>query len=253
MLYRCCYDDGLLPRNGQSCRSSRPRVVPLEKAGGNTISFAAGHAKGTVSTLSAERTFWEKATILHALHHGSKMRPEMSRHFYDIVMMAASGVDDAALAHPDLLTQVVAHKSMLFADPRASYETAALGSLRLDQQSSLAGSCVTITEPWVRCSCHSRRPLNNLCLASPAWRLSSTAKHFQRWQRATSADKGRATECGGTPHGPCVKMWIGDWGGIPSCTPVPHSATMRLDCRCTCRAGANYTKVAPTPATGAVQ
>lgn len=59
------------------------------------------------------------------------MRPEMSRHFYDIVMMAASGVDDAALAHPDLLTQVVAHKSKLFADPRASYETAALGSLRL--------------------------------------------------------------------------------------------------------------------------
>ena len=131
MLYRCCYDDGFLPRNGQSCRSSRPRVVPLEKADGNTINFAAGHAKGTVSTLSVERTFWEKATILHALHHGSKMRPEMSRHFYDIVMMAASGVDDAALADPDLLTQVVAHKSQLFADPRASYDTAALGLLRL--------------------------------------------------------------------------------------------------------------------------
>lgn len=39
-------------------------------------------------------------------------------------------MDDAALADPDLLTQVVAHKSQLFADPKASYETAALGSLR---------------------------------------------------------------------------------------------------------------------------
>jgi hypothetical protein len=95
-------------------------------------------AKVTVSTLSAERTFWEKATILHALHHGSKMRPEMSRHFYDIVMMAASGVDDAALADPDLLTQVVAHKSQLFADPKASYETAALGSLRLAPTAQLS-------------------------------------------------------------------------------------------------------------------
>ena len=88
-------------------------------------------AKVTVSTLSAERTFWEKVTILHALHHSSKMHPEMSRHFYDSVMMAASGVDDAALADPDLLTQVVVHKSRLFADPKASYEAAALGSLRL--------------------------------------------------------------------------------------------------------------------------
>lgn len=95
-------------------------------------------AEVTVSTLSAERTFWEKATILHALHHGSKMRPEMSRHFYDIVMMAAKGVDDAALADPDLLTQVVAHKSQLFADPKASYETAALGSLRLEPTEQLS-------------------------------------------------------------------------------------------------------------------
>jgi len=28
----------------------------------------------SVATLAAERTFWEKATILHALHHGSKLR-----------------------------------------------------------------------------------------------------------------------------------------------------------------------------------
>lgn len=36
-----------------------------------------------VSTLGSERTFWEKATILHTLYHGSKMRDRMSRHYYE--------------------------------------------------------------------------------------------------------------------------------------------------------------------------
>ena len=40
------------------------------------------------ATLAVERTFWEKATILHALHHGSKMRDRMSRHYYDTYMLA---------------------------------------------------------------------------------------------------------------------------------------------------------------------
>lgn len=85
----------------------------------------------TVSTLSAERTFWEKVTILHALHHGSKLLPEMSRHYYDTLMLAEKGVADMALATPDLLSKVVLNKSVMFADNKASYGTAVLGSLRL--------------------------------------------------------------------------------------------------------------------------
>jgi hypothetical protein len=37
-------------------------------------------------------------TILHALHHGTKLLPEMSRHYYDTMMLAAKGIDDAAKA-----------------------------------------------------------------------------------------------------------------------------------------------------------
>ncbi len=85
----------------------------------------------SVSTLSVERTFWEKVTILHALHHGSKLRPEMSRHYYDTMMLASKGIDDTALAQPDLLAKVVKNKSLMFEDNKASYDTAALGSLRL--------------------------------------------------------------------------------------------------------------------------
>jgi predicted nucleotidyltransferase component of viral defense system len=84
-----------------------------------------------VHVLAAERTFWEKATILHALHHGTKMRDRMSRHYYDTFVMAQKGIADAALRDVTLLEKVVRNKSLMFADNKASYDTAVIGSLRL--------------------------------------------------------------------------------------------------------------------------
>lgn len=85
----------------------------------------------TFPTLALERTYWEKATILHALHHSGKLRPGLSRHFYDVFMLDAAGVTAQALAERDLLAQVVRNKSLMFADAKASYGTAELGTLRL--------------------------------------------------------------------------------------------------------------------------
>ena len=84
-----------------------------------------------VPTLAVERTFWEKVTILHALHHNAKLRDGLSRHYYDVLMLDRAGVTAEALARPELLEQVVHNKSLMFADKSASYETAVLGSLRL--------------------------------------------------------------------------------------------------------------------------
>lgn len=84
-----------------------------------------------VPTLAAERTYWEKVTILHALHHNGKLREGMSRHYYDVLMLDQAGMTDAALARLDLLESVVRNKSIMFADNSASYATAALGTLRL--------------------------------------------------------------------------------------------------------------------------
>ncbi|RQW41342.1 nucleotidyl transferase AbiEii/AbiGii toxin family protein [Novosphingobium sp. LASN5T] len=84
-----------------------------------------------VPTLALERTYWEKATILHALHHSGKLRPGLSRHFYDVFMLNAAGITERALAERVLLEQVVRNKSLLFADARASYGTAQLATLRL--------------------------------------------------------------------------------------------------------------------------
>ena len=86
---------------------------------------------GSVHVLTAERTFWEKATILHAMYHGTKKRDRMSRHYYDTYMLAQQGVADKALLDKQLLEQVVRNKSLMFADNKASYETAKIGSLHL--------------------------------------------------------------------------------------------------------------------------
>ena len=88
-------------------------------------------AETSVKTLNVTRTFWEKATILHALHHNGKLREGMSRHYYDMLMLDWAGVTVDAVMQPELLASVVRNKSLMFADNSASYGTASLGQLRL--------------------------------------------------------------------------------------------------------------------------
>ena len=88
----------------------------------------------SVKTLSAARTFWEKATILHMLHHRDSERPlgdRMSRHYYDLVQLARSQIKVKALGDVALLDAVAAHKSVFFRAVWANYESARPSTLRL--------------------------------------------------------------------------------------------------------------------------
>ena len=107
-----------------------------------------------VVVLSSERTFWEKATILHALHHGSKLRDRMSRHYYDTFMLSQDNtIFNKALNSPDLLEIVVKNKALLFRDGKASYDTAKIGSLKLlpkqDQIETLKKDYEKMTEMFM--------------------------------------------------------------------------------------------------------
>jgi hypothetical protein len=84
-----------------------------------------------VATLAVERTYWEKVTILHALHHNGKLRESMSRHYHDVLMLDQAGVTEQALERLDLLDSVVRNKRLMFPDNSASYDSARLGTLRL--------------------------------------------------------------------------------------------------------------------------
>lgn len=88
----------------------------------------------SVTVLSARRTFWEKATALHAEAHRPAESPTpqyFSRHYYDLSMLLGTDEGRAAVADLDLLAQVAQHKTTLFRSGWASYETARPGTLRL--------------------------------------------------------------------------------------------------------------------------
>jgi hypothetical protein len=101
------------------------------------------NAATMVATLSAVRTYWEKATLLHSLHHKDKLRPGLSRHYYDLLMLDRAGITEEARAQPGLLAQVVRNKSLMFADKAASYETAVPGQIRLLPTDAMADSLAT--------------------------------------------------------------------------------------------------------------
>jgi hypothetical protein len=87
-----------------------------------------------VHTLDARRTFWEKATLLHAYFHRPADKPladGQSRHYYDLCRLSQQDIGRQALERIELLERVVAHKRLFFASAWARYETATAGSFHL--------------------------------------------------------------------------------------------------------------------------
>lgn len=87
-----------------------------------------------VVALELERTFWEKATILHAEYHrpaGQPMRDRFARHYADFAALWNHPAGRGAAARLDLLERVRLHKSRFFASGWTHFETAVPGTLRL--------------------------------------------------------------------------------------------------------------------------
>lgn len=91
-------------------------------------------AECPVRVIKAERTFWEKATILHHEAHRPENSPQplrYSRHYYDLAKMAKSPAKQAALIDPELLASVVEFKQRFYPRGWARYELAKPGTFRL--------------------------------------------------------------------------------------------------------------------------
>lgn len=99
----------------------------------------------SLSVLAIERTFWEKATILHsvACRPGDKpVRERFSRHYYDTYQLAQDkDLIQSVLKDTDLLEAVVRNKRTYFFESWDWYETAKPGSFKLvpapDRQADL--------------------------------------------------------------------------------------------------------------------
>ena len=92
-------------------------------------------AKTVVRTVTAARTFWEKATILHQLANmpeGKPFKSRYSRHYYDIFRLANSTYKDDAFKSKDLLEKVAKFKQKFYPCGYAQYDKARIGSLKLE-------------------------------------------------------------------------------------------------------------------------
>jgi hypothetical protein len=92
-----------------------------------------------VVAMEVERTFWEKATILHAEYHRPAVQPfgeRFSRHYSDLAALWEHPAGTAALTRLDLLERVSLFKSRFFGSSWANYAEAKPGGLRLVPPSS---------------------------------------------------------------------------------------------------------------------
>jgi hypothetical protein len=85
-----------------------------------------------VVAIEAERTFWEKATILHQeAYRPGIIPPRYSRHYYDLYKLASSPIKQVALADLALLKAVVEFKERFYYSSWAHYDLATPGTFRL--------------------------------------------------------------------------------------------------------------------------
>lgn len=88
----------------------------------------------TVRVLAAERTFWEKACLLHEETFrppGKPRKLRMARHYYDLWCLLRAGVGERALANPALFRRVAEHREIFFRYAWVDYTTHKPGSFRL--------------------------------------------------------------------------------------------------------------------------
>lgn len=106
----------------------------IEPYAARVMPEGSGMLTTTVRTVSPERTFWEKATILHqeAMRSREKRIPRRySRHYYDLYRLDGSPVLERALGDTGLLARVVEFKEKFYRTPWARLSEARPGSIRL--------------------------------------------------------------------------------------------------------------------------
>ncbi len=92
------------------------------------------NASAAVRVLSAERTFWEKACLLHEETFrpaGKPRKLRMARHYYDLWCLLRGGIGESALADMALFARVAEHRKIFFRHAWVDYSTHKPGTFRL--------------------------------------------------------------------------------------------------------------------------
>jgi len=90
--------------------------------------------KFMVHAVAPERTFWEKAMLLHEETFRPTQKPRkarLARHYYDLWCLIKKGIAKRALQYPDLFSGIAAHRAVFFNQNWMDYDTLRPGSLCL--------------------------------------------------------------------------------------------------------------------------
>lgn len=91
-------------------------------------------ARFALKAVSRERTFWEKAMLLHEETFrppDKKRKARMARHYYDLYCLIEAGIGQNAAGDQDLFERIAAHRQVYFRYAWVNYDTLCPGHLRL--------------------------------------------------------------------------------------------------------------------------
>ncbi len=86
------------------------------------------------TTLSPEKTYWEKLTLIHYECNRPTLKEDanrISRHWYDVSMLSKNDIGKKALTNRDLLNEVIKVKKTFYDSGFAKYDDCLNGNLRL--------------------------------------------------------------------------------------------------------------------------
>lgn len=87
-----------------------------------------------VRTVTPERTFWEKAMLLHEetfRSSGGGPKARLARHYYDLWCLITKGVASKAVADHELFARVAAHRAVFFRRSKEAQASLRPGALRV--------------------------------------------------------------------------------------------------------------------------
>lgn len=135
-------------------------------------------------TLAAERTFWEKAMLLHEETFRPPDKPRqirMARHYYDLWCLITRGVAERAAADQPLFERVAEHRSKSSFAGRGS-TTACIAEVRCAfcHRINIANPGVRITMPCAaRCSSARPRTSMKFCASAATSSSASTGRRHR--------------------------------------------------------------------------
>lgn len=138
--YPCVFSDSAILReirieSGSLAAWTPARARPISPYVASIYPALFRKTETLVYTVDAERTFWEKATILHReamrTERQGAMPSRYSRHYYDLWSMCSSPIKDSALEQISLLDAVVRFKRKFYRCNWAKYELATAKSISL--------------------------------------------------------------------------------------------------------------------------